>query len=330
MNKGYNVIFKIAGICILAGIVITIIFASTAGDRIYHDGNWDISYSNDKYEYENIDKTFDNTDDIENIDISIPYGDVKIIEGEKFTLSVKDAIKNSFTKTEVDGNTLKIEQTNPEFSGFFGNSLFFHGINGAKLPKITITIPENFDSDSFRFESGIGTADISDIIADDFKIELGTGDTSFNNIKVSGDSNISSGVGKLQINDLSADSLTLSSGVGEITGNNLSSQKTSISTGTGSIKLTDCDFNDLDLDNGVGEFELNGKITGDTDIDGGVGEIKINIDGNAEDYFFKSDTGVGGIRLNGKKMGEETGNNNAPNKIDISGGVGEIDIYTND
>ena len=82
MNKGYNVILKIAGICILAGIVITIIFASTAGDRIYHDGNWDISFSNGNYEYENIDMTFDNTDDIENIDISIPYGDVKIIEGD--------------------------------------------------------------------------------------------------------------------------------------------------------------------------------------------------------------------------------------------------------
>lgn len=330
MNKGYNVILKIAGICILAGIVITIIFASTAGDRIYHDGNWDISYSNDKYEYEDIDKTFDNADDIENIDISIPYGDVKIIEGEKFTLSVKDSIKNSFTKTEVDGNTLEIKQTNPEFSGFFGNSLFFHGINGAKLPKITITIPKNFESDSFKFESGIGTSDISDIIADDFNIDLGTGDTSFSNIKVSGNSKISSGVGHLEINDLSADSLTLSSGVGEITGNNLSAQDTNISTGTGSIRLTDCDFNDLDLDNGVGEFDLKGKITGDTDIDGGVGQIKINIDGNAEDYFFKSDTGVGGIRLNGKKMGEETGNDNAPNKMDISGGVGEIDIYTND
>ena len=330
MNKGYNVILKIAGICILAGIVITIIFASTAGERIYHDGNWDISYSSDKYEYENIDKTFDNTDDIENMDISIPYGDVKIVEGDKFTLSVKDAIKNSFTQTEVEGNTLRIKQSNPEFSGFFGNSLFFHGINGAKLPKITITIPEKFVTDSFKFESGIGTSDISDIIADDFKISLGTGDTSFSNIKVSGTSEISSGVGHLQINDLSAQKLTLSSGVGEITGSNISSQDTSISTGTGSIKLTDCDFNDLDLDNGVGEFELNGKITGDTDIDGGVGQIKINIDGNAGDYFFKSETGVGGIRLNGKKMGEETGSDNAPNKIDISGGVGEIDIYTND
>lgn len=330
MNKGYNAILKIAGICILAGIVITIIFASTAGDRIYHDGNWDISYSNGNYDYEDIDKTFDNTDDIQNIDITIPYGDVKIIEGEKFTLSVKDAVKDSFTKTEVEGNTLTIKQSYPGVSGFFGNSLFIHGINGAKLPKITITIPEEFETDSFKYESGVGTADISDIIADDFRIDLGTGDTSLSDIKVADNSNISTGVGKLQINNLSADSLTLSSGVGEITGNSLSSQKTRISTGTGSIRLTDCDFNDLDLDNGVGEFDLKGKITGDTDIDGGVGQIKISIDGNAEDYFFKSHTGVGGIRLNGKKMGEETGSDNAPNKFDISGGVGEIDIYTND
>lgn len=324
MKKTSKTILTIAGSCILLGIVITIIFAMTGGNQVFNNnGSFNFAWNDDNFTYETVDKSFEGN--FKNLRFDIPYGNVEFVQGEKFNLKVENAVVNTFNESRVNGDTLEIKQHYPKGYGFFGNSSIW---NGMKKPEVTITIPENFEAGDIYYNSGVGVSKIAYLNGDKIEIDLGTGDTEIKNIKVKNEANISSGVGRVTINDLSCDILKLDSGVGEISGTKINANQSDVSTGTGKIQFNDSNMKDLSVDGGVGEFTYNGIISGDTEINGGVGSVTFNISGNYDDYFIKNSDGVGHSYLNGKKIGDETGNRNAPNKIDIEGGVGEIKINT--
>lgn len=320
MNNNNQGILKVAGICIVVGIILTIIFASTSGKNYVHNGHIEIGSAYDTTERENIHMDFnEDGEEITKLNFAFSIGDCKIVEGDKFSLDVKDSFKNGFDKTEKDGDTLIIEQSTFNFFPQIFNM-------SNHLPQITVTIPKGREFEKFEYKSGVGHSEINDITSDTIYMTFGTGDTKINNLVSTDKSTISSGVGKVEINTLKSDKLEINSGVGEFKCNDVKSDDTTISSGTGDIDMNNSDLNDLELDCGVGNVKINGKLTGDIDIDGGVGNVTFDIDGNPSDYFLKSDDGVGDIRLNGKDFGEESGSSSADNRISIDGGVGNINI----
>jgi hypothetical protein len=68
-------------------------------------------------------------------------------------------------------------------------------------------------------------------------------------------------------------------------------------------------------------------MTGDLGIKCGVGQTSLDINGNINDYFITADQGVGSITINGQGIPENgTGSKSAPNRIDINGGVGPVNL----
>jgi len=140
---------------------------------------------------------------------------------------------------------------------------------------------------------------------------------------------IESGAGKITVNGISADELSLELGAGNVELKKLDiSQSADIDGGAGNIKIADSTVNSLDLDMGVGKLGLEAYITGNSEIDFGIGKATLTLLGEAEDYRLRMDKGIGAVSFNGEDMKNGTYYGNGQNSLDMSGGIGEITIVT--
>lgn len=154
--------------------------------------------------------------------------------------------------------------------------------------KVTVTIPKGTVFQTAEIGAGAGEVDIEELIADSLKIELGAGE--------------------LQAKTLIANS------------------NARIDGGAGSVSVTDGALHNAALDMGVGELDYNGTLTGFSRVDYGIGETQLSLTGNENDYQISLDKGVGEATLNGMKMGDDSVYGTGTNRIEIDGGIGEIDI----
>lgn len=143
---------------------------------------------------------------------------------------------------------------------------------------------------------------------------------------------LNAGAGKIEINtSITASNIYLELGAGQVIIDNLvSTKKAKINGGAGEMIIKNSTLNNLDFDMGVGRAEITSAILGESDIEAGVGELEINIIGNEEDYELEVEKGIGRIELDGRNLSNDSKYGKGPNKIDIDGGVGKIDIKFKD
>lgn len=138
---------------------------------------------------------------------------------------------------------------------------------------------------------------------------------------------IENGAGKLDINDLSTNELELDLGAGKVTIDKLTVLKeASIDGGAGEVNISNSSINNLDLDMGIGKVLISSTLTGNSEIDAGIGEVDLNLLDKEDNYKINIDKSIGEIIIDGNKVGEENSYGNGLNTIDISGGIGSINI----
>ena len=136
--------------------------------------------------------------------------------------------------------------------------------------------------------------------------------------------NIETGAGDLNIEYLNAYKLLLDLGAGKTNIESIYVDESKIKTGAGSFTINSGELTNTNLDVGVGKLEVNAKFYGKNKIDAGVGSIKLNLVDN--DYGLHIDKGIGSVTVNGDKVKDNTYIGNGENIIDISGGIGSINI----
>ena len=141
------------------------------------------------------------------------------------------------------------------------------------------------------------------------------------------DVKIETGAGEVEIDALSAETLSISLGAGEATINNLTANShADIEGGAGELNIDGGLLRNLELDMGVGELTLKSRIEGQSKIDCGVGESEITLLGSSEDYQIEIDKGIGEAKIDGKSMHDDEVYGKGNNRIEIDSGVGSIDI----
>lgn len=153
---------------------------------------------------------------------------------------------------------------------------------------VLVTVPEDFKFSDVYIKTGAGKITIDRMITDKLKLALGAGEVKLSDIEVK-------------------DKMKLSGGVGE-------------------IKIKDSVINNLEAELGVGEFNLNALILGKSEIEAGIGEVNLNIQNNVSEYEIEVEKGIGSIRIDGKKVKSKEHFGNGFNKLDVSGGIGEVNI----
>lgn len=138
---------------------------------------------------------------------------------------------------------------------------------------------------------------------------------------------INTGAGRVNVDYLSADTVELELGAGEVKIDTLIANNDAyINGGAGQVSVLGGALHNLDLDMGIGQFDLTSAITGNSKFDLGIGESNIDIIGKKDDYKFNLEKGIGDIRIDGAKIPETRGLGNGENVIDVSGGIGTINI----
>lgn len=138
---------------------------------------------------------------------------------------------------------------------------------------------------------------------------------------------IENGAGNLEINDLSTNELELDLGAGKVTIDKLTVLKeASIDGGAGEVNISNSSINNLDLDMGIGKVLISSTLTGNSEIDAGIGEVDLNLLDKEDNYKINIDKSIGEIIIDGNKVDDENSYGNGLNTIDISGGIGSINI----
>lgn len=138
---------------------------------------------------------------------------------------------------------------------------------------------------------------------------------------------ISTGAGSVTIDNLRASSLSVDLGAGELKAEQLYAlNDAEIDGGAGSVTISGGYLNNADIDMGIGELNLTSELGGKSSIDYGVGETNLVLVGTDNDYKIELDKGVGEAWLNGKKMSDDSVYGGGSRRIEIDGGIGELNI----
>lgn len=143
--------------------------------------------------------------------------------------------------------------------------------------------------------------------------------------------NITTGAGRMTVDGLSAGWVDFELGAGEVKIDTLiATNAINIEGGAGKITISDGALHNLDLEMGVGRLNLTSALTGESDFDLGVGESNITVIGNKDDYKLDIEKGIGNITVDGTSVSNIKGQGNGNNSIEVSGGIGAIDLKYQD
>lgn len=156
-----------------------------------------------------------------------------------------------------------------------------------KKRKLIVTIPEGLKLDDFDIDSGAGTINIDNLSSKKIEFDLGAGDTTIKNINT---------------------------------------DEIKMNTGAGSLKIDNGIIHNLDLDLGVGETTITAQILGNSKLDTGVGELNLKLLGIKDDYKIKVSKDLGKIKIDDVSINNDEVVGYGNNFIDISGGIGQINI----
>ncbi len=138
---------------------------------------------------------------------------------------------------------------------------------------------------------------------------------------------ISTGAGKFTVDYLCANHIDFELGAGEVTINTLiANVQAEIEGGAGKITILDGALCNLDLEMGIGQLNLTSALRGGSSLHFGIGESNITILGKKDAYRLDIEKGIGSITVDGKNVSNMEVLGNGSNPIQISGGVGSINI----
>lgn len=289
MKTAIKMCLAVAGCAIGIGIVILII--STFVIR----GNGGVAGG---YDYSMYD-VYDSKDpNITSLEIDINYGEVKIEEGDNFSVSVENMMENSFSSEVSAGvwsirNELDDGQTMNLFGWRIPIHIFGNGLYSTYRTKVTITLPKDFIAESMRISIDSGS------------LWAGKLETKRGYLQV--------GAGEMEIDQF------------------IARENSSYQVGAGELNIREILAEDAEIDCGVGEVDIAGVMTGKIFVNCGVGKTLLNLEGKEEDYSYDVDCGIGEVSVNESRYGGIGASNysrskNGQHYLSLECGIGSIEV----
>ena len=218
-------------------------------------------------------------------------------EVEEFSKMKLDISASNLT-IKLEGNSYKVETYQiPKNTKIESKDGILEIKSNKKLNKsdskssITIYLPEDVELEEADIQVGAGIVDIAGLIAQNVEFNFGAGNVNMQNITVKNNAKIECGAGQ--------------------------------------VIIKNSELANANIEAGVGKLVYSGDLTGNTQIDCGVGDVELELTGDAEKYAIHTEKGIGDIKINDSSVANDSTIGNGENKIDIEGGVGNIDIKMN-
>ena len=304
MKKFWLVTLKTGLICILSGLVLSVVLILGFSEELrLHADEFSINEDN-FFEYFKVDKYVNVTregkqyrlsdtmysyyfevpeeEEITGIDFKFAVGKVQLKNGDSMEVTVTDMFENAISSYVKDG------------VWYITDSLLDSGtVHSEYCPEITITVPKELNPEFMEFYLAAGMVDADNLVAKDMYLEVDAG--------------------SMQVLYLMAEeSLTIKNGVGE-------------------VKVHDAKANNLTINEGVGAISVTGKINGNNVINGGIGEVKLTLtDRDKVDFNYKVVCGIGDAEIDGTKFYGNTEEMNfsrpGADYFELICGIGRVEI----
>lgn len=231
---------------------------------------------------------------IKRLDLDIYYGNVKIVEGDGFSISADNVIEDELNSYVTDG-TWYIKEDTHDYIKFLGFRMPARNVftwDDDFAPRIIITIPKDFVAEDITIRIAAGNVEVGKIssLTGDFTVEAG----------------------KLVIKEAAI------------------SENSEYTVGAGSMELEDMNAANITLDCGLGNIELEGTVIGKNDISCGVGNVSLKLNNDPDDFDYEISSGIGKVKINGRKYSsvanEIINNKDAVNSLTLDCGIGSIDV----
>ena len=138
------------------------------------------------------------------------------------------------------------------------------------------------------------------------------------------------GAGKLQIEGIKAQEMTLKAGAGQLELADLMIEDFKLKVGAGQAVCENVTSRNAVMDIAMGECRYSGKIDKNLSVDCGQGNVEIAVEGEEADHNYDLDCGMGSIRVGSMRaagMGaQQTQDNQADSLYQVKCGMGNVTI----
>ena len=211
-------------------------------------------------------------DEVSTLDIDISVTELKIVEGETFSLNTD----NENVMFYQDGAVLSIRD----------KERFSFTPDGA----IVIEVPSDREFSDVSINAGAGEITISTLQCSSLTVSLGAGDFYARSLYVSSSADIDCAAGEFTVRDGSINNLQMNMAIGDVSLDCFLGGETEIDCGLGDLNILlhgSTDDYSIEVDKGICSARLNAKTMEDERVYGsGVNKIEIN--GAAGDISIKT------------------------------------------
>lgn len=145
------------------------------------------------------------------------------------------------------------------------------------------------------------------------------------------DVDMQTGAGRITCEALNCRELDLELGAGEAELGSLTvTGEADIEGGAGRIVIRSGSLSNLRFDMGLGEARITAAFTGSSRISAGIGSLELTLLSGREDYTIRTEQGIGRITLDGMAISGNSTTGSGNNRIELNGGIGNIDIDFNE
>jgi len=270
------------------------------------------------------------------LDIEMRLADLTILESEDGACRLEaTGLKPGEIKTEQSGGKLRITDKRENRPGVYigGVHVGVSGLSG-NVCELRLYLPKGLSAlEEIDLRLGAGMTDIRlPLEAEEIDIDLGAGEFKCQSLSAD-EIELSLGAGSFEAENADCRRLTMQCGAGEVQIGALRAEKQArIECGLGSVSLKNAALNDAKIDIGLGEFSLQGELAGKCQVNQGAGSAHFTLTNDPKDVRIRVDKGIGEskILVGGKSIESAArgslsyGEDTAPNRIEVSGGLGEF------
>lgn len=119
-------------------------------------------------------------------------------------------------------------------------------------------------------------------------------------------------------------------GAGNLETDVLPGENVVVDAGMGNVVIDGIEVSSLNISVGMGNVEIEGTVNGDVVIECGMGQVTMDLTGNANEFNYELDCGIGALDVEDvfsiAGIGEQTVNNGAEKEIEVSVGMGAVEV----
>jgi hypothetical protein len=231
------------------------------------------------------------------IDMDIEFGEVKLVEGDTFSIDATRIPENSLEAYVDDDGTWVIRQDakNNNFMNIFGFNISIGNIlrwDRNLTPRIIITVPQDFVADNISLLVKAGNVEAEELQAANGSFQVSAGRLAVNKLVITEESDYIIGAGQMSLRNVS--------------------------------------LRDISVECGVGDVTIAGSVSGDSDIICNVGNVDLDLDGKEEDYSYDISASIGNINIDNNSYHSISNriinNATAENNLSLKCEIGNISV----